>query len=320
MEKEFILSIIIPMYNVENYISKTINSLLVQKVNNMEIIIVDDGSTDNSLQVLLNMISDTEIPIHIYKQANQGQAAARNYGLEKANGKYIAFVDSDDFVAENMYEILIQEAEKNDLDIIQCSYLNWYGDEEEEKKKNFKHRFKYKIDEVVDGKKYFEYQPSLSPCDKLFKKSFLDDMNFKFEVGRYGEDALEISKCFYFAKRIKFIDEVLYYYRRNSYNSTRNSVDIKKSIKLGVDKIFISYELNKFRKSNKWKGNVSRIIIRNIFGSFFKKEMKKRVYRKAVIKELKTRKAIRIVIFNFKLRFIFDFFKLGFEKLILRKT
>lgn len=310
------LSVIIPMYNVEKYINKCIQSVLDQTLEDIEIIIIDDGSKDKSYSIALEYKKKYPEQIILLKQVNKGQASARNVGLSKARGKYIAFVDSDDFIDKEMYSKLVSEAEKFDLDIVQCNYLNWYSNSSN---KNFPYKFKNIGSNVYDGVTYFNYEPSLSPCDKIFRKQFLNDINFCFEEGRYAEDVLEISKAFYFARRVKYLNEIMYYYRRNSFNSTRNSIELQKTIKLGVDKIFIAYKLNEFRKSKNWNGSVRKIIVRNIIGAFIKKEILNKEYRNKVIDEFKKRKAFKILVENFNVVDIISFIPVGVNKLILKQ-
>lgn len=310
------LSVIVPMYNVENYIDDCIQSILNQTLKEIEIIIIDDGSTDSSYLKALIYQKENDEKIKLFKQDNKGQASARNFGLLKARGKYIAFVDSDDFIDKDMFLTMTLEAEESELDIVQCNYLNWFGKNSAD---NFKYEYQNVDSEIHEGRKYYNFDPSLSPCDKVFKKQFLDEIEFSFEEGRYAEDALEISKAFYFAKKVKYIDAIFYYYRRNSFNSTRNSIDLNKSIKLGIDKIFIAYSLNQFKKSKNWNGAIRRVIIRNIIGSFMKKEIINKKYRSNIINEFRKRKALWIILENINISDIKSFINLGFKKLYLKR-
>lgn len=310
-----ILSIIVPMYNVEPYINRCIESLLNQTFTYTEIIIVDDGSTDLSLTNVLEYQKKHSDKIKLYSQTNKGQSSARNLGLSKAIGKYVAFVDADDFIDKNMYSEMLLYAEENDLDIIQCNYLNWYGDGS---KKNHVYKFDINQKEIYTGKEYYEKEPSLSPCDKVFKRSFLSNMNFYFEEGRYAEDVLEISKAYFYAQRVMYINEVFYFYRRESMNSTRNSTTLNKSIKLSVDKVYIAYKLNIFCKTNYWDGVVRRIIIRNILGSILQKRITNKYFRQAVLNEHRTRNSLAIMLSQMKVSDIISYTKIGISKFLGR--
>ena len=118
-KKEYtdIVSVIVPTYNSEEYIRECIESILNNTYRNLEVICIDDGSTDNTLDIL-NIIKKRDERLIILEQDHKGVSAARNKGLDKATGKYISFVDSDDFINWNMYEILVEVAEENNLDLI----------------------------------------------------------------------------------------------------------------------------------------------------------------------------------------------------------
>src|SRR5690625_639570 len=119
-----LVTIIIPVYNVEKYIEECINSILEQTYSNIEIIAIDDGSTDNSLKILKQYSSDK---LYIYKHdKNKGQAAARNLGIEVSNGEYILFVDSDDLIRKDAVEILIMEMQKNDVSLIRFNAISFH--------------------------------------------------------------------------------------------------------------------------------------------------------------------------------------------------
>lgn len=115
-----LISVIVPMYNVEKYISQCLESLIKQTYKNLEIIVIDDGSTDQSLNIA-KRYAKYDNRVKVYSFANAGVSEARNRGLRLAKGDYIAFVDSDDWTAEDMYRILVEKMIKYDLDMIKCS-------------------------------------------------------------------------------------------------------------------------------------------------------------------------------------------------------
>lgn len=114
------ISIIVPVYNVERYIERCVESICQQTYTNTEIILVDDGSTDSSGKIC-DEIAVKDPRIRVIHQQNSGLSAARNAGLAVAKGEYIAFVDSDDYIAQEMYSVMIENMEKYDLDIIGCT-------------------------------------------------------------------------------------------------------------------------------------------------------------------------------------------------------
>ena len=114
------VSVIVPVYNVEKYIDKCLNTLVNQTLKDIEIIIVNDGSPDNSQEIIDKYQKKYPKKIKSYIKENGGQGSARNFGLEKATGEYIGYVDSDDFIELDMYEKLYNKAKKHDLDISIC--------------------------------------------------------------------------------------------------------------------------------------------------------------------------------------------------------
>lgn len=117
-----LLSIIVPVYNCEKYLARCVESIIKQKYHNFELILIDDGSTDNSL-FICKKYESKDNRVKVYHQTNSGVAKARNFGILKANGDYIAFVDSDDYVEEEMYTILIQDIKRHSAQMAICSWM-----------------------------------------------------------------------------------------------------------------------------------------------------------------------------------------------------
>ena len=129
MKNKVLVSIIVPVYNVEKYIDKCLNSLVNQTLKNIEIIVVNDGTKDNS-QKIIDKYTKKYSFIRSYIKENGGLSSARNYGLKHAKGEYIAFVDSDDFVDKNMFEQMYLYAKNNKYDIVVCDTINVYNDKQ----------------------------------------------------------------------------------------------------------------------------------------------------------------------------------------------
>ena len=123
------ISIIVPVYNVEKYIAKCLKSLTLQTLQGIEIIIVNDGSLDRSIDIIEKYVKENPTKIKYYEKKNGGLSTARNYGLEYATGEYIAFLDSDDYVEINMYEEMYNLAKKENADMVECDFIwEWeYG-------------------------------------------------------------------------------------------------------------------------------------------------------------------------------------------------
>lgn len=206
------VSIIIPVYNVENYIDKCLNSVVNQSYKNIEVIIVNDGSCDNS-ENIINKYLDKYSFIKYYKKENGGLSSARNYGLEKSNGDFVLFIDSDDYIEVDMVNILINKAINDDMDIVSCN-LNFIYDNKIVKSNNYKYL-------TNDSTKLFLITPPMIPC-KLYKRSLFDTLKFKLDI--YYEDLELNPKMVYYTNKIGFVDDYLYNYVIRSNSIMRQSV------------------------------------------------------------------------------------------------
>jgi glycosyltransferase involved in cell wall biosynthesis len=314
-----LISIIIPFYNVELYLFDCLNSILDQTYTNFELIMINDGSTDTSLFIANKFkINNPELKITIIDQENHGQAFSRNVGMKFSKGEYISFVDSDDLIEPTMLQEMIETMIIYDLDVVNCSYLNFYNNP----KLNYISSLNTRYNKILfEGKDYFKLKPSVSPCDKLYKAQFLRDFQFGFLEGYYAEDVLAISHIYFFAKKTMYLDRILYKYRRNSTNSTRNSKEnLPKRIKLSLDKLTICFHLHNFSKTYNWKGYNQLLITRNILGVIFTKYIFNFNYKSKVLEKLKKLNIFNIFLYNFRIYFIFDFVMIIIEKLFTSKN
>lgn len=219
-----LVSIIIPVYNTEKYLEECIKSLLSQSLCNCEFIFVNDGSNDNSINIIKNHRKKDE-RIILINQKNQGVSEARNTGILNAKGKYIGFVDSDDYIDSDMYEELYKQIQNEKCDIIISNF------EEELNGNKCSRKYSLKENKVLD-KNYIENEilPFLlredslnTVCNKLYKKSIIDENNIRFPKGvPLGEDG--IFNMIYFSKcnSCKYIDYTGYHYREVNGSATRN--------------------------------------------------------------------------------------------------
>ncbi|MBQ3047621.1 MAG: glycosyltransferase [Clostridia bacterium] len=258
------ISIIVPVYKVEQYLNKCVNSIINQTYKNLEIILVDDGSPDNCPKMCDDWAKkDGRIKV-IHKQ-NGGVANARNVGIDSATGKYVGFVDSDDFIHPTMYEKLIDKIKKENADICACRFCNVY---EDNKQKNVNEIFLEKLDSnniitylltntSQEKQTYFEsYGIMGSVCRLLIKKSSIGDL--RFENLKITEDLLFLLKLIKPNTKISVITDYLYYYfQRTSsamHNFNKNKIEerykafkiILKEIENKVDK----NTLNRFKFYN----------------------------------------------------------------------
>ena len=203
------VSVIVPVYNTEAYIEETMKSVANQEMKNYEIIIVDDGSTDKSIEIAESVLKDGAIPYRIIRQANKSQASARNTGIKAASGAYVCFVDSDDIISPSHITAMYSLAEKNNLDIVCCKYEyttieNRYGKIGEPGRgepESGEHRGE--IDQrIISDEEFTEaiitQKTSIHICCVLLKREFLLSNNLLFnERLRYGEDSeffLQLAK------------------------------------------------------------------------------------------------------------------------------
>ena len=216
-----LISIVVPLYNVEDYLKECIDSILIQSYHNLEIILVDDGSTDNSGKIC-DDYAKKDSRIKVIHKENGGASDARNYGIKEAKGKYIQFTDSDDFLDKDMIKTLYIDIKENNSDVSICS-MYWLKDNVKYTDATYK-KMTLSSDEAVKEILLDKNIRSYS-FNKLYKKSLFD--NIKYPKGRLIEDLLVIPKVFLHSSKISIIDIPLYYYRQRSgsilHNKTKES-------------------------------------------------------------------------------------------------
>lgn len=220
------ISIIVPVYNVEAYLEECITSILNQTFKNFELILVDDSSTDRS-GYICDRFAKIDRRIKVIHQKCGGASCARNLGLDNANGNYIGFVDSDDYIHPQMYEILYENIINNDVNMVICNYKKVL------KKESFDVNFK-RIDNIalytnIEVLNIFWEKESgkcISPCNKLYSKKLFDDL--RFEEGKTCEDQIISPKLIYMSKNIIMIQKILYFYRRRLGSVSNNGFDEKR--------------------------------------------------------------------------------------------
>lgn len=215
------VSVIIPVYNVEKYLEKCLGSLINQSLTDIEFICINDGSTDNSLEIL-DRYAAKDKRFTVISQENRGQGVARNKGLEVAKGEYIGFVDPDDWVEPNMFETLYNKAKELELDIIECNYIDEY--EDNRPASNWQTRLKTnKIFNRHNNKAYLFTHP-IATWNKLFRTELIRKNNIKFSNGKCGEDHCFTIPARLFAKRALHCNNYLYHYLWRNNSSVRNSI------------------------------------------------------------------------------------------------
>lgn len=209
------VSVIVPVYNVEQYLKKCLDSLVRQTLSDIEIIVVNDGTKDHSQMIIDDYVKKYPNMIKSYKKENGGLSSARNYGLQYASGEYIAFVDSDDFVEETMYEELYQKAKENQFDLVMCDF--------NEIRNGKKISCSCHLTHDLFGKETIkEHMISFYPSawNKLYKKDLFQMI--KFKEGIWFEDVEFGYRLLPFISSIGVVKKPFYQYliREGSITST----------------------------------------------------------------------------------------------------
>ena len=223
------VSIIVPVYNVEKYFDKCIESIIRQTYKNIEIIIVDDGSKDNS-GIIADEYAKTDSRIKVFHSENRGLSFARNCGLKYATGDFLCFVDSDDYISEEYIEKMLDSAIEKDADMIFCNYYNCYVNKNRPSSKLIKYKEIKEFTPEEFLERLYYYPGSFSIVwNKMYRRDLFRDTEF---ADMLCEDAQIMLSLADNSKRIFFIPEILYYYRRR-----------KSSIINGKKEIILKYEM-----------------------------------------------------------------------------
>lgn len=215
------ISVIIPVYNIAEYLPRCLDSVLNQTYKNLEVVVVDDGSTDNSVDVIEEYAKKDSRIVKIFKK-NTGVSDTRNKGIDTATGDYITFVDGDDYIEPDMYEILMNNALKYDADISHCGYqmvfpsrVDYYYNTGEK----FIQDNKKGIIDLLKGERI---EPS--PCNKLYKRSVIKDERMPSDI-RNNEDYLFNVMVFKNAQKSVFEDKPLYHYILRENSATTSAIN-----------------------------------------------------------------------------------------------
>ncbi len=204
------ISVILPVYNVEKYVRKCLLSIVEQSYQNFEVLIVDDGSTDNFFKEIEDIVAENK-NIKIYQKVNGGLASARNFGLEKANGDYILFIDSDDWIEKDLFKTLVENLSDEDILIFN---LGEYSNKERKiiTDRRIKNIDK-KLLQINEGYIFLDEVPNGATI-KIYKRSFIEKNNFRFneELKLYEDTYWDIITLIN-AKKVRFLDYVGYWYR-----------------------------------------------------------------------------------------------------------
>lgn len=222
------ISIIVPIYNVEKYINRCVDSIINQTYKNLEIILVDDGSPDNCPKIC-DDYENKDSRVSVIHKSNGGLMSARQAGLRAANGDYVGFVDGDDWIEPDMYEKLALSAEKYHSDLVFCEFLYAFPDKDVKSGQNPPKEYFTKQDlekEIYPTMLFREpyYSFGVNPCcwSKLFKKELLESVLYNVTPKvKIGEDAAFTYPALLNAKSVSYVGEYLYHYRNNPEAMTK---------------------------------------------------------------------------------------------------
>lgn len=299
--KKIKISIIVPVWNVEKYINKCLDSLVHQTLDEIEIIVVNDGSPDNSQTIIDKYVKKYPGKVKSFIKENGGQGSARNYGLSKARGEYVGYVDSDDYVEIDMYKKMYDKAKKSDLDIVICGSNNIVNNEK-----------------IIDlDKNYFSnnnklnsYFGRMAVWNKIFRRNLLINNDIQFRNKVWYEDVDFTIKAISAANKIGYVNEPLYNYLIREGSTMNNSnVDRNTEILLSFNELLKDNNVQKNKEiieylaiDNIYISAIVRVILSNT--SFDKKKMVINVlkeYMNENFKEYKNNKYIYLLSRNRKI-------------------
>lgn len=233
------VSIIVAAYNIENFIERCLESIQSQTYSNIEIIIVDDGSTDATSKYC-DEFCKTEPRARVIHQKNKGLSEARNIGVKESTSEYIVFVDGDDMLSGDYVKKLLEATLKNRADIAVCGFIMFPSDKSEHPKNKTISGEEAAIELFTEMDNY-----QLVSWNKLYKKSLFIDI--KFPAGKKHEDNLTTYKLLAAAKKVTFISDALYYYAKRD-DSIMSSESLKEHLEA---KLYSAQEAKKYLKNNK---------------------------------------------------------------------
>ncbi len=264
------VSVIVPIYQVESYLEKCLDSIVHQTLKEIEIILVDDGSMDSSSEIAKSYQKKDKRILYI-KQENQGLSGARNTGLTKAKGEYVAFIDSDDYIEKNMLDEMYQLAKRKNLDLVECDFYWEYPN-----KKRIDHR-NYHDD-------YF-HQIRVVSWNKLYKREIIEKEKLSFYLGLRYEDIGFTYQFLPFVKSYGCVDKPLYHYLQRTLSITSVQNERVKEIFIILTKVLDFYKEKGLY--DKYKVELEYLFLHVILGrsSYRISQIKEKKLRKSILKE-----------------------------------
>lgn len=237
-ERSPLVSIIVPVYNVEKYLRECVDSILAQTYRNLEVLLIDDGSPDRS-GAICDEYAAADPRVRVIHQANAGAATARNTGLNIAAGELISFIDSDDFIAENMIEIMADHMRREQADLVICNVAPCYDRNNIWSCESPIVDQTYSLEAFIKKEQVWQY---MIPCNKLYRRHLFD--HIRFPDGFIYEDNATSHRILGQCRTIVTITDALYFYRQNPESVMHSTTSIKLTDNLSAlaDKLQYAYD------------------------------------------------------------------------------
>lgn len=255
------VSVIVPFYNVEGYIEKCLETLVNQTLQDIEIILINDGSQDRSIHIVQKFIQRYPNKIVYLEKENGGLSDARNFGIPHAKGEYIAFLDSDDYVEKDMYEKLYEIAKKENSDMVQCNFYWEYPDKRKEGEML-----------IYDNKNKMLENARVEAWNKLIKREILEKTDIRFPKGYQYEDVEFTYKLVPFIEKVSFCNEPLVHYVQRDGSISNSQNERTMEIFEVLEHVIDFYKENNIY--NKYLTELEYIYARYAFCSSLKRIMK----------------------------------------------
>lgn len=237
MVEEELISVIIPIYNGKKYIKNIVKALKAQTYKKLEIIMVDDGSEDNSYE-LCQRLTGNDVRFSIYSKRNGGASSARNYGIEKATGRYVGFIDVDDYIFPEYFEYLYFLISKNEADMACCNYYKMRESECIPCFKDNDEKIVFTKKEDILNDLLYRKHIAGSPCLKIYRNDILRNKRFPENI-LYGEDTIFAFQALKDCNRVVYGSKVLYLYYQHNTSSTHvvDCSQLEKSWNIHIEQI-----------------------------------------------------------------------------------
>ncbi len=306
------VSVVVPVYNVEKYLTECLDSIINQTLEDIEIICVNDGSTDSSLEIL-NNYAQKDKRIIVINKANSGYGNTMNIGINASRGEYIGIIESDDFADKNMFEDLYKIAKENDADIVKGDWYNYWSKNKFSRKNNRISPAKaFKLTNSMQDKSLLRINPSV--WSAIYKRDFLNKYNIRFleTPGASYQDLAFSFKIFALAQRVILTDKAYLHYRQDNINSS-----VKSKTKVycvcdeydEIDRFLDEYPQLKFEykiqeEINRYNGYVSSVLriddsvkpeFIKVFSEHFKEEYNSGLLGDEFFKKIKKKEFMTLI-------------------------